>query len=164
MAPGWGIYCSPKAAGAKALPTVPPKLAELRSHCCVVLLSSRTQQCCVVLLSPCIQQVLRTLRFDAAHGSLGELQQATLQSLKTWAGTHLLSESVGAVQGICTCTAPQQLLIQGQISVHDSLPCVEADVGFLTPSPVAMRHAGSTVSSVQCPLSCLCLCCISSIL
>jgi len=30
MAPGWGIYCTPKAAGAKALPTVSPKLAELK--------------------------------------------------------------------------------------------------------------------------------------
>lgn len=39
-------------------------------------------------LSPHAQQ-LRTLRVDAAHGSLGETQQATLQSLKIWAGTHI---------------------------------------------------------------------------
>ncbi len=87
MAPGWGIYCTPKAAGTKALPTVPPKLAELQ----LPLL-------CGTSLSTYSEQVLRTLRFDAAHGSLGETQQATLQSLKIWAGTHLLSEAVMAVQ------------------------------------------------------------------
>ncbi len=81
-----------------------------------------------------------------------EIQQATLQGLKLLAGLHLPPEAVMAVQR--NVQVLNNFSSKDKPLVHDITPAfifhwAQADVGFLIPSPVAMRHASRKVSSAS---------------